>query len=207
MKSLSLSLSFLHPLQGVITDEEKSSGYLISAHSDAAALTSTMRFTAKKLHAGNWRHASNKKEPFTASRLVPALAWYLATRITTHSMAYSITSRVPAPTCWLGPAGRWQGCHSSAWRPKMRTVESPLFRGSEMLRWRCMVTESCYQKAVLEQSRWEFVHPWRSGLDLDTMFDVCMLLGCCDAKVLQFIFPDIQVQVDDLEHILTGLPW
>lgn len=124
-----LYLSFLHPLQGVITEEGKSSGCLTSAHSDAAALTSTTRFSAKKLHAGSWRPASSRKGPFTASRPAPALVWYLATLITTPSMASSITFREPAPTCLLGPAGRWKGCLFSVWRPKMRTVGSHLFPG------------------------------------------------------------------------------
>lgn len=146
-------LSFLHPLQGVTTDKGKSSGCLTSVHSDAAALTLTTRCNAKRLRAGSWRPASSRKEPFTASRPAPALVWCLATLITTPSMVSSITSREPAPTCWLGPAGRWRGCLSSAWKPKMRTVESPLFLGLEMLQWRCMVTESCYPKAALERSR------------------------------------------------------
>lgn len=134
-------LSFLHPLQDVITDVEKSFGCLTSVHSDAAALTLTTRCSAKRLHAGSWRPASSRKGPFTASRPAPALVWYLATLITTPSMASCITSREPAPTCWLGPAGRLRGCHSSAWKPKMRTVESPLFLGFEMSQWRCTVTE------------------------------------------------------------------
>lgn len=146
-------LSSLHPLQDVITDEGKFSGCLISVHRDAAASTLTMKCSAKRLHVGSWRPASSRRGPFTASRPAPALVWYLATLITTPSMASSTTSREPAPTCWLAPVGRWQGCPSSAWRPRMRTVGSPQFPGLEMSQWRCTITESCYPKAVLEQSR------------------------------------------------------
>lgn len=146
-------LPFLRCFQGVITDEGKSFGCLTSAYNGAAALTSTMTCSARQLHVGSWRPVSSKRGPFTASRPGPVLAWYLVTLITTHLMASSITSKELAPTCWLGRAGRWQGCLSSVWRPKMKTVGLPLFPGSKMSQWRCMVTESCYPKAVLEQSR------------------------------------------------------
>lgn len=148
-----LCLSFLYPLQGVITDEGKSSGCLTSVHRDAAASTLIMRCSAKRLHVGSWRHASSRKEPFTASRPAPALVWYLETLITTLSMVSSTTSRGPARICWLGPAGRWQDCPSSAWRPKMRTVGLLQFPGFETSQWKFMTIGSCYPKAVLEQSR------------------------------------------------------
>ena len=153
-----------HPLQGVTTDEGKTSGCLISACSDAAASTLTTRFSANKLHAGSWRPASSRKGHFTASQPVPAPAWYSATLTTTPSTASSITSRVPAPTCWLDPAGRWQDCPSSVWRQKMRTGEFPLFPGSEMSQWKSMVTVSCYPKAVWEQSRCESMDLFNLGI-------------------------------------------
>lgn len=153
-------LSSLHPLQGVFTDVEKSSGCLSSVHSDAAALTLTMRFSVRRLHVGSWRPVNSRKEPFIASPHEPALVLCLATHITTPSMASSITSREPAPTCWPDPAGRSWGCLSSAWRQKMRTAAWPMSRGLEMSRWRCMVIESCCRKEALEKSRYEYVDPF-----------------------------------------------
>lgn len=145
--------SLLPSIQGDFTGVEKSFGCLTSVHSVVAALTLTMRCSAKRFHVGSWRPVSSRKAPSTANQPAPALVWSLATLITTPSMASSIISREPAPTCWLGPAGRSRGYPSSVWRPKMRTVVSPLCPGSEMSPWRCTVTESCYPKEVLEQFR------------------------------------------------------
>lgn len=139
---------FQHPLQGVITDEGKSSGCPSSAPRDAAALILTMMFSVKRRRVVSWRPASSKKGPFTASPPAPAPVWCLETLITTPSTASSTTSRAPAPTCWLGLAGRWRGCPTSVWRPRMRTVASPRFPGSGMSQWTCTVTESCYPKAI-----------------------------------------------------------
>lgn len=143
-----LHLFFLNPLQGVITDEGKSSGCLTSAPRDAAASISTTMFSVKRLRVVSWRPASSRKGPFTASPPAPAHAWCLATLITTPSTASSTISRALAPTCLLGLAGRWQGCPTSVWRPRMRTVAWPQFPGSGMSQWMCMVTESYYPKAV-----------------------------------------------------------
>lgn len=129
---VSSSCCLPHPLQGVTTGAEKSFGCLISVHSDAAALTSIMMYSVVRLRVGSWRPASNRKEPFTVSQPAPALVWCLVILITTPSMASSITSRAPAPTCWLGPAGSLQACPSSVWRPKTRTVEVLQFLGFEM---------------------------------------------------------------------------
>lgn len=143
---LVLSFPAFLRLQGVFTVVEKSSGCLSSAPSDVAASTLKTSCGARRLHVGRWRPVSSRKEPFTASPPEPALVWCSETPITTPLMGSSITSREPAPTSWLAPAGSWRGCPSSAWRLRTRTAGCPPSRGSEMSQWRCTDTEFCCPK-------------------------------------------------------------